>query len=176
MLVVLGCTGQPPVLAVTLTTTMAPDPRSTSQCVRCRLQWWPVPVVMVTMVCLYHIVLKDNFNEYLSTVCWWTETLLHYQDTIHGEKGCTEMHDFCMFLTGHWIKARTHAHVEITHFSMRCIIMAWEAWDNRPSAFQILMMHSVGKCAISAQAWVLAIWPKLAIYQILTNYVCHTRS
>ena len=54
------------------------------------------------------------------------------------------------------IIARTHACVEIVHFPMRCIIRAWEAQDHRLSAFQILMMHRVGKCVISAWVWILA--------------------
>ena len=54
---------------------------------------------------------------------------------------------------------RTHA--EIAHFPMRCILRVWEAWSHRPTAFQVLMMHQVGKCANSTQAWVLAFiaWP-----------------
>ena len=40
--------------------------------------------------------------------------LSHDQDTIHAERGCVEMCNFCMaalmFLSGHGIKARTHAH------------------------------------------------------------------
>ena len=47
-------------------------------------------------------------------------TLSYDQDTIHAEKGCVKMCDFClaasMFLTGHGIKAGTHAYVEIAHF------------------------------------------------------------
>ena len=62
--------------------------------------------------------------------------LSHDQDTIHEEKGCVEMRDFhmaaLMSLTGHRIKARTHARAEIA----LC-------------ASQTLMMHLVGKCAIS---------------------------
>ncbi len=54
---------------------------------------------------------------------------------------------------------RTHAHAGITHLSMICIIRAWEAWSRRLSAFQILMMHRVGKCVISAWAWLLAFIP-----------------
>ena len=42
------------------------------------------------------------------------------QDTIHAEKGCAELRDFCMaaimFLTGHWIEARTHVHADIANF------------------------------------------------------------
>ena len=41
--------------------------------------------------------------------------LSYDHDTMYAEKGCAEMHDFCMaalmFLTGHGIKAKTHAHV-----------------------------------------------------------------
>ena len=57
--------------------------------------------------------------------------------------------------------ARIHACVEIAHFSTRCIIKAWEVRGQRPSAFQVLMMHQVWKCVISAQAWVLAFIPWL---------------
>ena len=42
---------------------------------------------------------------------------------------------------------------EITHIPTRCIVRAWEAHDRRLSAFQVPMMHRVGKCVISAQAW-----------------------
>ena len=45
-----------------------------------------------------------------------SQILSHHQDTIHAEKGCAEMYNFCMaalmFLTGDAIKARTLAHVE----------------------------------------------------------------
>ncbi len=63
-----------------------------------------------------------------------------------------------MFLSGHGIKAKTHDHADITYFPIGCISTAWEAQGHRPSAFQALVMHLVGKCAISAWAWVLAIW------------------
>ena len=64
-----------------------------------------------------------------------------------------------MFFTSHGIKARTHAHTEITHFPMRCTIRTWEALGCRLSAFQVLMVHRVGKCVISTWAWVLAFIP-----------------
>ncbi len=62
---------------------------------------------------------------------------------------------------GEGIKARNHACAEITHFPTRCIIRAWEAQGCRPNAFQVLIMHWDGKCAISAVVWVLASipWP-----------------
>ena len=54
------------------------------------------------------------------------ETSSDDQDTIHAEKGCAQMRDFrmaaLMFLTGHGIKPRTHAHAKITHFPTWCII------------------------------------------------------
>ena len=57
--------------------------------------------------------------------------LYHDQDTIHVEKGWAEMCDFHMaalvFHTGHGIKARIHAHANIAHFPLSCIIRAWEA-------------------------------------------------
>ena len=53
-----------------------------------------------------------------------------------------------MFYTGHEIKARTHAHVKITHFPTWCITSTWKALDLQPRASQALMMHLVGKCAI----------------------------
>ena len=73
------------------------------------------------------------------------------------------MHNFCMtalmFLTGHGKKARTHAHAEVAHLPTRCIIRAWEARGLRLSAFQVLMMHQVGKkCVISTWSWVLALF------------------
>ncbi len=77
----------------------------------------------------------------------------HDQDTIHAEKVCAEMHNFCMvtlmFLTGHGIEARTHTHGEITHFQTQCIIRSWKALGLRPHASQPLMMHLDGECAIS---------------------------
>ena len=77
------------------------------------------------------------------------------------QKRCTEMCDFCMtalmFLTGHEIKARTHAHVESAHFQMRCLIRTWKAFGLWLHASQALMRHLVGKCVISAWVWVLAI-------------------
>ena len=80
------------------------------------------------------------------------------------------MHDFCkvalMFLTGHGIKGRTHAHVEIAHFLTWCIIRTWEAQVAGWGAFSLwphtsraLMMHLIGKCVISTQIWDLAIIP-----------------
>ena len=60
-----------------------------------------------------------------------------------------------MFLTGYGIKASTHA--EIAHFSTLCIIRTWKALGLWPHGSQALMMHLIGKCAISARAWVLAI-------------------
>ena len=86
----------------------------------------------------------------------------HDQDTIHAEKGCAEMCDFYMAAlmshTCHGIKARTHARAEIAHFSTRCIIRTWKALGLRPYASMAQMMHLVGKCVISAWAWVLAIF------------------
>ena len=54
-----------------------------------------------------------------------------------------------MFHTCHGIKARAHAHAEITQFSTWCIIRTWKALSLWPHAFQALMMHLIGKCAIS---------------------------
>ena len=46
--------------------------------------------------------------------------LSHNQDTVHAENRCVEMCNFCMvdllFLTGHGIKAGTHANAK-THIS-----------------------------------------------------------
>ena len=57
--------------------------------------------------------------------------LYHDQDTLYAGKGCVEMHDFhtaaMMYLTGHGIEARTHAHTEIAHFLMQCMTSAWKA-------------------------------------------------
>ena len=83
------------------------------------------------------------------------------QGTLEPEKGCAEMCNFhmaaLMFLTGHWLEARIYACVEITRFSSRCIIRTWKALGLWPHASQALMMHLIGKCAISAWAWCLAI-------------------
>ena len=87
--------------------------------------------------------------------------LSHDQDTIHAEKGHAEMHDIhmeaLMFLAGHGIRARTHAHVRITHFPTCCAIRTWKALTLWPRASQALMMHVLGKYAISSSAWVLDI-------------------
>ena len=65
--------------------------------------------------------------------------------TIHAEKGCAEMCDFSMaalmFLAGHGIKAKTHAHVEIAHFPTWCIIGTWKALGLWPHTSQALMMQ-----------------------------------
>ena len=78
------------------------------------------------------------------------------QYAIHVEKGCAEMRDLCMtalmFLTGHRIKARTHACAEIAHFPTLCIISIWKALGLGPRVSQALIMHLVGKCTIYAQA------------------------
>ena len=71
------------------------------------------------------------------------------------------MHDFCltalMFLTGHVIKAGTHAYVETAHFPNWCIITTWKALTLSPCAFQVLMIHLIEECVIPAWAWDLAI-------------------
>ena len=72
------------------------------------------------------------------------------------------MRDFCMaalmFLIGHGIEARTHAHVEIAHFPVQCIIRIWKALSLQMCASRALMMHRIAKCAISSWVWVLAIF------------------
>ena len=99
----------------------------------------------------------------------------HDQDTIHAEKGRVEMYNFrmaaLMFLTGHGIKARTHAIVEITHFPTQCIIRIQEALSLWHRASQALMVHFIGKCAISAQASVLPISPTplMPLYHHVTS-------
>ena len=99
---------------------------------------------------------------------WFLHFLSHYEATIHATKWCVEMHDFCMavlmFLKGHGIKARTHAHAESTQFPPRCTIRTWKALSLQPCASQALMKHLIGKCAISAWVWVLAILPHLVSY------------
>ena len=84
--------------------------------------------------------------------------LSHDQNTIHAERGCVEMCNFCLAgliflmigILGHEVKARTHTYAEIMHFPMRCIISAWEAWGRRLSVFEVMMMHQAGKCVILA--------------------------
>ena len=80
----------------------------------------------------------------------------------HNSEGCMEMCNLCMtafmFLTGHGIKARTHALAEIIYFPTRSIIRACKALGLWPRASQTLMICLVGKCAISTRAWVLGIW------------------
>ena len=87
--------------------------------------------------------------------------LFHDQDTIRAEKRCADMHNFCMaalvFLTLHGMKARTHDYVEIAHFPTQCIIRTWKVLGLWPRVSQALVMHQVGRCAISTWAWVLAI-------------------
>ena len=77
---------------------------------------------------------------------------------IHAEKGCVEMYAFHMasliVLTGHGIKARTHAHAEITHIPTQCIIRTWKALGLWPHDSQPVMMHLVAECVISAFAWI----------------------
>ncbi len=72
----------------------------------------------------------------------------HDKDTIHAEK-CAEICDFCMaastFLTGHGIKARTHAHAEITNFLSRCTIRTWKALS--------LMLPRPWWCTLLGNVW-----------------------
>ena len=85
------------------------------------------------------------------TLRWSVKTCLlsHDQDTIHAENGCAEIHDLyltaLMFLTGHGIRARTHSHVEITHFPTWCTTRTWTALGLRLRASHALMMLLVGK-------------------------------
>ncbi len=69
-------------------------------------------------------------------------------------------------IIGHGIKARTHAHAEITHFPTQCIISTWKAFGLQPRAFQAPMIHPIQKCAISAWVWIFAIMA-LVVLQIL---------
>ncbi len=81
----------------------------------------------------------------MADVC--IKLLSHDQNTIHAEKGCAEMYDLhmaaLMFLTGHGIKARTHAHAEVAHLPTRCIIRTRKAlglWSHAS-----LMMTLIGQ-------------------------------
>ena len=89
------------------------------------------------------------------------------------KNGCVEMCNFHMaaltFNTGHVIKARTHACIEIAHFPSWCIIRTWKALGLWSHASQALMVHLVGKCANSARAWVLAILHTISLYKWPTN-------
>ena len=80
--------------------------------------------------------------------------LSHDHDTIHVEKGCVEMCDFhiaaLVFLAGHGMKARTHAHAEITYFPTWCTIRARKALGLWLHASQAPIAHLIGKCVISA--------------------------
>ena len=101
--------------------------------------------------------------------------LSHDQDTVHAENGCAEMCHFCMvafmFLTNDGIKVRALAHAEIIHFPTRCIIRTRKALTLQPHASQALTMHLVGKCMISAWAWVLAI---LSLFTVtICDVGCH---
>ncbi len=79
-----------------------------------------------------------------------TGPLSHDQDTIHAEKGCAEMRDFCisdlMFLTGHGIKAGAHACAEIAHFPSQCIFRTWKALSLRlwQAKWPIIQKTTVG--------------------------------
>ncbi len=95
--------------------------------------------------------------------------MLHYlpdQDTIHAEKEWVTMCEFCtadlmcliIWIIGHGIEARTLTRAEITYFPSRCITSAWKAPSQQPHASQALMIHLVGKYAILAWVWVLAIF------------------
>ena len=87
--------------------------------------------------------------------------MTHDQDKIHAEMDWAETCNFrmaaLMFLTGHVRKAGTHTHAEVAYFPTQCIISTWKAFGFWPHAFQALMMHLLGKCAIFTFAWVLAI-------------------
>ena len=99
-------------------------------------------------------------------------------DTIHAERVYAETCNFCMaaFLTGYGIKGRTHTHAKIAYFSTRCIIRTWKTLSLQIRASQVLMMHLVGKCADSARAWILAIFPyisRMAAYIQKSNWQCN---
>ncbi len=94
----------------------------------------------------------------------WLYGNVHYPMTktqFMQKKGCVEMCNFhmaaFMFLTGHGIKARTQACVEIAHFPSWCVIRTWKALSLWRCAFQVMMMHLTEKCAVFTWAWVLAI-------------------
>ena len=78
------------------------------------------------------------------------------KDTIQAEKGCAEMRDFCMDVS-YRSSDKSQKFVVIAHFLTWRIIRTWKAVDVHPHAFQVLMMHLIGICAISTWAWVLAI-------------------
>ncbi len=69
-----------------------------------------------------------------------------------------------MFLTGNGIKTRTHACKEHCTFPNQVNHQNLGALGLRSCASHALMMHLVGKCAISAWAWVLAIIPRMSGY------------
>ena len=128
----------------------------------------PISKVFVAMD---HFVTRYNnirhtlpfYRSHLWPSLYFMHLLLssHNQDTIHAEKWCVEIHNFCMadllFFTGHGVKARTHVHEEIIHFPAQCIIRTWNALDPRPCASQALTMRVHGKCVISAWSWLLAL-------------------
>ena len=110
--------------------------------------------------------------------------LSHEQDGFHAEKGYVEMRDFymaaLMYLTGHGIIARNHVYAEIAHFPSRCIISSRKTLVLWPHASQALMMHQIGKCAISTWPWVLAIkqpnMPRIYFWEDgAVNFDCHIR-
>ncbi len=96
----------------------------------------------------------------LDSVLWvsWTRVwiwvilscLSNDQDTLHTEKECAEIHNFCM-------TALIFLPAEIAHLPKRYIIRTWKAISQLPHVSQALMIHFVGKCAISAWARVPAI-------------------
>ena len=130
---------------------------SGEHCSKNTLLWWMTAILhMVQWAYGYHTAsgLVNHYTDqqvkywsYLPQGCFLA-FLSHDQDTIHAEKACAEMHDFCMaavvFLTGHGIKARTHAHAEITHFLMRGIIRTWKALSLQPRTFRPWWCTSLG--------------------------------
>ena len=60
-----------------------------------------------------------------------------------------------LLVTGHGIKATTHACVEIAHFRNWCIIRMWKAVTVQPHASQALIMYVIGKYAISRHGFLL---------------------
>ena len=78
--------------------------------------------------------------------------LSHDPDTIHVGKVCVGTQDFhkAMFLTGHAVKARTHARVEITHFLTQCIIRAlcFPSPDDAPCGIKCKFHTAMGSCSI----------------------------
>ena len=91
----------------------------------------------------------------------YSSFLSHDQDAIHTEKGCVEMMISPWCFVQVMGKKQEPMPMQKSHIFQLGAPLKWKPLGLLPHAFQALVMHLVGKCVISAWAWVLPIVLKL---------------